>query len=81
MAVRIVMVLFSLYCIWSTLFSVAALEKRLTVFLALILVMGYLTYPAKKGHVKVNHMPWYDIVLMILGLSLLSEGIQQRRRE
>ena len=29
--------------------------------------MGYLTYPAKKGHVKVNHMPWYDIVLMVLG--------------
>ena len=45
LVVRLIMVAFSLYCIGSTLFSVAALEKRLTAFLALILVMGYLTYP------------------------------------
>ena len=67
LVVRIVMVAFSLYCIWSTLFSVAALEKRLTIFLALILVMGYLTYPASKHHVRPNYIPWYDFVLMLLG--------------
>lgn len=65
--VRAIMVAFSLYCIWSTLFSVSALEKRLTVFLALIIVMGYLTYPASKHHVRVNYIPWYDFVLMALG--------------
>ena len=65
--VQLTMVLFSVYCICSTLFSVAALEKRLTVFLALIIIMGYLTYPASKHHVKVNYIPWYDYVLMILG--------------
>ena len=65
--VRVIMVAFSLYCIWSTLFSVSALEKRLTVFLALIIVMGYLTYPASKHHVRVNYIPWYDFVLMALG--------------
>ena len=69
LTVRIVMVFFSLYCIWSTLFSVAALEKRLTIFLALIIVMGYLTYPASKHHVRVNYIPWYDFVLMVLGAS------------
>ena len=67
LVVRLIMVAFSLYCIGSTLFSVAALEKRLTAFLALILVMGYLTYPASKHHVRVNHVPWYDFVLMALG--------------
>ncbi len=65
--VKLIMVIFSVYCICSTLFSVAALEKRLTVFLALIIVMGYLTYPASKHHVRVNYIPWYDYVLMILG--------------
>lgn len=65
--VRVLMVFFSLYCIWSTLFSVAALEKRLTAFVAAIIVMGYLTYPASKHHVRINYIPWYDFVLMLLG--------------
>ena len=65
--VRCVMAAFSLYCIWSTLFSTADLPVRLTAFLGLIIVMGYLTYPAKSHHVRPNSMPWYDIVLMVLG--------------
>ena len=65
--IRVVMALFSVYCIWSTLFSTAALEIRLTAFLGLIIIMGYLTYPASKHHVKPNSLPWYDIVLMVLG--------------
>ncbi len=65
--VRAIMVFFSLYCIYSTLFSVAALEKRLTAFLAMVVVMGYLTYPASKHHVRHNFIPWYDFVLMVVG--------------
>ncbi|MBQ8216775.1 MAG: TRAP transporter permease [Oscillospiraceae bacterium] len=65
--VRAIMVCFSLYCIYSTLFSVAALEKRMTAFLALVVIMGYLTYPASKHHVRHNYIPWYDFVLMALG--------------
>ena len=65
--VRAIMVIFSLYCIYSTLFSVAALERRLTAFLALAVIMGYLTYPASKHHVRHNYIPWYDIVIMIVG--------------
>ena len=65
--VRCVMAMFSLYCIWSTLFSTADLPIRLTAFLGLITVMGYLTYPARKNHVRPNSMPWYDIILMLLG--------------
>ena len=67
--VRAIMVFFSLYCIWSTLFSVAALEKRLTAFLALLVIMGYLIYPASKHHVRHNYSPWYDYVIMVLGAS------------
>ena len=65
--VRVVVVAFSLYCIWSTLFSVAALEKRLTMFMALVIIMGYLTYPASRHHVRHNYIPWFDFVLMAVG--------------
>ena len=66
-AVGAVLAAFSLYCIYVTLFANFLEQVRLSSFLGLVVIMGYLTYPAKKGHVRVNHMPWYDIVLMILG--------------
>ena len=65
--ISVIMALFSVYCIWSTLFSTAALEVRLTAFLGLIIIMGYLTYPASKKHVHANRLPWYDIVIMVIG--------------
>ncbi len=65
--VGIVLAAFSMYCIYVTLFANFLDQVRLSSFLGLVVVMGYLTYPAKKGHVKVNHIPWYDIVLMVLG--------------
>ena len=67
MIVRVIMVIFSLYCIWSTLFSVAAIEKRLTAFIGCVIIMGYMTYPASKHHVRHNYIPWFDYVLMIVG--------------
>ena len=65
--VDILMALFSAYCIYSTLTTKAAIEIRLTAFMGCIMILGFLTYPASKKHVKVNSLPWYDIVLMILG--------------
>ena len=65
--IKVIMALFALYCIGMTLFSTAMPEIRLPLFLGFIIIMGFLTYPAKKGHVRVNFIPWYDIVLMVLG--------------
>ena len=65
--VGIILAAFSLYCIYVTLFANMLDQVRLSSFLGLIIIMGFLTYPAKKGSVKVNHIPWYDIVLMLLG--------------
>ena len=65
--VRIIMAVFSLYCMYSTLFSTAGIEKRLTAFLGFVVIMGYLTYPASKHHVRHNYIPWYDFALMIVG--------------
>ena len=67
LVVKGLMAAFSVYSIYVTLFSVALPEVRLSMFLASVLVMGYLNFPARKGHVKVNSMPWYDILIMVLG--------------
>ena len=65
--VNCVTVLFALFCIYVTLFANFMEQIRLSSFLGLVVLIGFLTYPAKKGKVRVNYMPWYDIVLMVLG--------------
>ena len=65
--VRWIAVFFSIYSIGVTLFSKAMPEIRLNMFLGMILILGYLYYPIKKGVQKVNHLPWHDIVIMVLG--------------
>ncbi len=58
---------FSLFCIAMTLWSKALQEVALTSFLGLIVIIGFVTYPASKNHVRPNHIPWYDMILMVLG--------------
>ena len=65
--VSIVLAIFALFCIYVTLFTSWLEEIRLTSFMAFIVLIGYLVYPVKKGQQKVNSMPWYDWILMILG--------------
>jgi len=67
LVVTCILALFSLFCLYVTLFATWLDELRLTTFMAFILFIGYLVFPAKKGTQKVNHMPWYDVVLMLLG--------------
>ena len=62
-----VLAAFSLFCIAMTLWSRALQEVALTSFLGLIVIIGFVTYPASKSHVRPNHIPWYDIILMVLG--------------
>ena len=62
-----VLAAFSLFCLYVTLFATWLDEVRLTSFVGLVVLMGFLVFPAKKGVQKVNYMPWYDIVLMVLG--------------
>ena len=59
--------LFSLYCIVITLFGKGLREERLTTFLAFVLIIGFINFPARKGQQRVNYIPWYDILIMIAG--------------
>ena len=65
--VSVILAAFSLFCIYVTLFANFLEQVRMTSFMGLVIIMGFLTYPAKKGQVKPNTLPWYDIVLMVLG--------------
>ena len=67
MVVKGLSVAFSLYCIYVTLFSNAMPEIRLNMFLGMILILGYLHYPLKKGMTRPNHLPIYDLIIMIAG--------------
>nr|WP_027871960.1 TRAP transporter permease [[Eubacterium] cellulosolvens] len=66
-AISIILAAFSVWCIYVTLFATFLEEIRLTSFMGLIILMGFLIYPAKKGAQKVNYMPIGDIIFMILG--------------
>ena len=65
--IRYLCAAFSLYCIWVTLFSTMMPEEKLNLFLGIVLILGYLNYPISKKNVRPNHLPWFDILIMLLG--------------
>ena len=65
--VRYFMALFSVGCLVVTLTSWGLPEQRLTLFLGFIIIIGYLNFPARKHNVRANHVPWYDIAIMVVG--------------
>ena len=67
LVVSLILACFSLFVICVTLFTSWLEEIRLTSFMACIVFVGFLVFPAKKGTQKANHMPWYDCVAMVLG--------------
>ena len=82
-----VLAAFAVFCLYVTLFATWLEELRLTTFVAGIVLLGYLVFPARKGVQKVNFIPWYDILLMVLGtgaflyfsfnaLSIIQQGSQ-----
>ena len=65
--IRILMAAFAAYSIVDTVFLTVLPQRRLPIFMGMILLIGFLTFPAKKGDSRVNHMPWYDVLLLIAG--------------
>ena len=66
-AVNCILAVFSLFCIYVTFFATWLDAVRLSSFVGSIVFIGFLIYPAKKGTQKVNYMPWYDVLIMVLG--------------
>ena len=42
-------------------------RARRPIFLGLVILLVFIYYPLKKGSQKVNYMPWYDIVMAVVG--------------
>ena len=65
--ISVLMTAFSLYCIIDAVFLTTLPEIRLSVFMGMIVLLGFLTFPVRKGIERPNHIPWYDIVILVLG--------------
>ncbi len=66
-AITLILAAFSIWCIYVTLFATFLEEIRLTSFMALIILMGFLIYPDRKDQIRPNYIPIYDIIFMIAG--------------
>lgn len=64
-----IMAAFSLYMIFMALvLQNATKHTKLTTFMAFIMFMGYIMFPAyKKQTKKINYVPFYDIILALVG--------------
>ena len=62
-----IMAAFAVYCIIDAIFLTTLPERRLAIFVGMIVLLGFLTFPVKKGIMRPNHIPWYDVIIMILG--------------
>jgi TRAP transporter 4TM/12TM fusion protein len=66
--VKGLLLLFTLYVFWVTLIANLPEQIRRSAFLGILVFIGYLLYPIKRGMRKrVNHIPWYDLVLGTAG--------------
>ncbi|MDR1905048.1 MAG: TRAP transporter permease [Treponema sp.] len=66
--IKVLLLLFTAYVFMVTLFITLPEQVRRTAFLGILIFIGYLLYPAQKGMTKrENYVPWYDIILAVLG--------------
>ena len=66
--IRYMLASFTLFVIYASLFPTWSEYVRRGCFVALIVFMAFMVYPAKhKNNVKVNYIPWYDIALGVIG--------------
>ncbi len=66
--IQLLLAAFSLFMIWMNLFAVWDERIRRPLFLGIIVLFVFLLFPIKKGmEQKVNHVPFYDIILAALG--------------
>ena len=66
--IKILLIAFTLYVFATTLFITLPEQVRRSSFLGGMLFLVFLIYPVRKKSKKiVNHIPWYDIVLAVVG--------------
>ncbi len=68
-AVNYLLAAFSLFAVYINLFANWEERLRRAAFVGLVVALIFIVFPARKGHGKrrTNHIPWYDILLGVLG--------------
>ena len=59
--------LFGIYLIIANMFLKMDERARRPIFLGIVILLVFAYYPLKKGSTKVNYIPWYDVVLALVG--------------
>ena len=67
MIIRYLMAAFSIYLVLANLVFTMGEQIRCSVFLGFIILFTMLCYPMKKTHVRANYIPWYDVVIAVVG--------------
>ena len=65
--IRFVLAAFMLFMVYMNLWATWSGQIRRCLFVGMVILFTFFVYPAKKGNVKPNSMPWYDILLAIVG--------------
>ena len=65
--IRFVLAAFMLFMVYMNLWATWSGQIRRCLFVGMVILFTFFVYPAKKGNVKPNAMPWYDILLAIAG--------------
>ena len=67
--IKVLLAAFSLFMIYMNLFAVWDERIRRPLFVGIVIIFIFILFPARKSHhtKKPNHIPFYDIVLGLLG--------------
>ncbi|GHU49277.1 C4-dicarboxylate ABC transporter [Spirochaetia bacterium] len=66
--IKTILLLFTAYVFWVTLIGSLPEQVRRSIFVGFLIFIGYLLYPVHRGMtMHENHIPWYDIVLGLIG--------------
>ena len=64
---RYVLAAFMLFMVYMNLWATWSGQIRRCLFVGFVILFTFFIYPVKKGNVKPNSMPWYDILLAVAG--------------
>ena len=67
LVLRYVLAAFMVFMVYMNLWATWSGQIRRCLFVGFVVLFTFFIYPVKKGNVKPNSMPWYDVALAIIG--------------
>ena len=67
--IRMMLTAFALFMVWMNMFATWDERFRRPLFVGMIIILIFILFPVKKGITKVNHIPFYDVIIGLVGAS------------